>query len=437
MLMENRNSTQLVGGMNAMRTRVIGYRGGLAAVLCATVVAAWFPDEALANGYRILGLRGVRAIGMGEAFVAQADDPSAVAFNPAGLLNNTQRQVSAQAAFCKSFTEHEAADGTITKMDDEWQTVPCVYLAAPLKPGATAFGLGLSYPNGMSTDWGDDSFAKYVTTYSRLTVADISPAFAVMLPKQIEFGCALNVYRAHAQLERMVDAGLVSGRPPLGLPVNMVLEGDGTGVGATLGFICPVAKKHSLGFAYRSSFGIRFDGDYTVGPIAYDSRADVDFPEVLTVGYAWKPMTRLVVECDLDLTRWGRVGDIDIDFKSPLLPDTALAQSLHDTCTAKIGLEYLATDAVALRCGYIYNENATDEATWRPSLPDTLTHFMTAGAGVRAGSLTVDTALQVVLYEDRSIDNNVDLNEFVPGSSIDGTYRTWAPTASVGISYLF
>jgi len=52
---------------------------------------------ASANGYKILCVRSAKATAMGEAFIVQADDPSAVAFNPAGLPDLKGVQLSLQS----------------------------------------------------------------------------------------------------------------------------------------------------------------------------------------------------------------------------------------------------------------------------------------------------------------------------------------------------
>ena len=103
----------------------------------------------------------------------------------------------------------------------------------------------------------------------------------------------------------------------------------------------------------------------------------------------------------------------------------------------KIGAEYTFSDDLALRCGYIRNQNATPNETFRPSLPDTDTHFITGGVGYRVGRMTIDAAVQVVFYETRDVDNNVDMNETTSISSIDGAYRNIAPCVSVSSTYNF
>ena len=119
------------------------------------------------------------------------------------------------------------------------------------------------------------------------------------------------------------------------------------------------------------------------------------------------------------------------------MADVVNQENLHNTMAYKIGAEYLYSEKLTLRAGYIYNENATPEDTWRPSQPDTDMHFFLAGFGYRFKHVTVDTAFQLVYYEKRTIDNNVDQNEYFSSSSIDGTYETLAPCVSIGATYIF
>src|SRR5262245_19879932 len=59
-------------------------RGTVASVVLAVLAAGWpgFASRAAAQTAEVVG---TRALGMGGAFVAVADDPTAVYWNPAGL----------------------------------------------------------------------------------------------------------------------------------------------------------------------------------------------------------------------------------------------------------------------------------------------------------------------------------------------------------------
>lgn len=65
------------------------------AILALTPAVAWSQAKVATTGYQFLEIgAGARAIGMGEAFVAIADDASAVYYNPAGLTALEGRQLT-------------------------------------------------------------------------------------------------------------------------------------------------------------------------------------------------------------------------------------------------------------------------------------------------------------------------------------------------------
>lgn len=390
---------------------------------------------ALANGYKILCTKSSKATGMGEAFIVQADDPSAVSYNPAGLAQLSGSQVNINATFCTARTKNQA-NGSTHHNVEKWEVVPSLFVTDDLGTDYLAAGIGISLPNGLSTEWKEDSFARYVATYSELIVADISPALGVKVSDRLMVGGGINLYYSEAQLERMLDFGLASGAPGT-IDTRTVLEGDGTGIGATLGAIYQVNDQHAVAVTYKSGYSIDYEGDSTTAGMAIPITTTIDFPTVVVLGYAFRPTTRLKVETNLDWTYWRSVDDIVVQFAAPGIADATQAQKLDNTIAYKFGMEYQCSKTVAVRCGYIFNENATAEETWRPSLPDTDIHFLTAGVGYTRNALTVDTAFQLVQYEARAINNNVDMNEAVSSSSIDGTYRTIAPCASISATYRF
>lgn len=401
-------------------------------------VVATSQTDAHANGYKILGVKSAKASGMGEAFAVQADDPSAVAINPAGLAQIRGTDINIQGTICNAYSRHTAPSGDVTHNEDGWQMVPAFYVASDFGMENVTFGLGVSLPNGLSGEWANDSFARYVTTYSSLTVADISPAVAVKVGKRLLIGGAVDFYHSRAQLDKMLDAGLAYGAPGM-MDMKSSLEGSGNAWGFNAGAIYSISPSHSVATVYRHGFTIDYDGTLSVDAagIRSDIAARVDFPRVIVAGYAYRPSDRLKLEFNADWTDWRSVGDIVVRFKDGATPDISQAQDLRNTVAYKFGVEYRLSDDLTFRGGYIYNQNATAEQTWRPNLPDTPVHFLTAGLGYRIGHFTLDGAIQLLLYETRSIDNNVDNNELVSSSSVDGTYRTFAPCMSLSATHRF
>jgi long-chain fatty acid transport protein len=404
-------------------------------LLLVAVLTGW-ATVAPGNGYKILCVKGAKATAMGEAFIAQADDPSAVAFNPAGLSQLRGNQANFQATFCNAYTEHEAPSGKTTDAADGWQLVPAFFAASGLGREGMGLGFGVSFPNGLSSEWADDSFARYVSTFSDLVVADIGPAFGRRFGDKLMVGAGLDFYYSEARLESMVDLGLAAGAPG-SMDAESRLEGDGSTWGFNAGAIYALNERHRVAATYRHPFEIEYDGDVSLLSTRNDITATVDFPAVVVLGYAFRPDKRWTLEFDLDWTYWNGVDDITVDFKTPGVADGVLEEDLANTLACKFGVQYALSERLDLRAGYIYNENATPDRTFRPSLPDTDTHFVTAGFGYDVGSLTLDGALQLVFYETRTVDNNVDQNEVRSSSSVDGTYRTFAPCVSLAATYHF
>jgi long-chain fatty acid transport protein len=373
---------------------------------------------------------------MGEAFIVQADDPSAITFNPAGLAQLEGNQLNVQGTLCNGFTRYESPSGEISHNKDQWQLVPAFFVTSDLGQTNMSAGLGVSLPNGLSSEWPKDSFARYVCTYSDLTVADISPAFGMRVRDRLMIGGGVDYYYSKADLKRMLDAGLPAGAPGA-MDVESELEGDGSAWGLNVGAIYRINPRHGVALTYRQPYTIEYDGDIRVGDNKSDIAASIDFPAVVVAGYAFRPSDKWKIEFNLDWTQWEQVGDIVVRFKTPGAPDSVMAEDLENTFAYKLGAEYAYSKRLDLRCGYIYNENATPEATWRPSQPDTVTHFFLTGFGYKLKKVTLDGALQFVYYEKRTIDNNVDLNETFSSSSVDGTYRTWAPCVSLSATYRF
>lgn len=395
-------------------------------------------EPLFANGYKVLGVRSAKATGMGEAFVAQADDPSALAFNPAGLPQLEGTQINGHGTVVGAYTKRTTPSGQTERMEEQWQTVPSMFVTTEVGIKGVVVGVGASMPNGLSSKWDRDSGVRYVATYSDLQVSDIGPSLGVRVSERLLLGFGLDFYWSEARLERMVDLGLAAGLPGM-MDGESRMKGSGTAWGFNAGLLYRFNPVHAAALTYRHPYRVRYGGNYSLpaAGIESDATASIEFPPSVVAGYAFRPSERWTIEGDLDWTGWRSVGDIAIDFDAAFLPDSALEQDLKNTLAYKVGAQYAWSQTLRLRAGYIYNENATRERTWRPSLPDTVMHFLTAGVGCDIGGLTLDAALQLVFYEKRRIDNNVDNNERASSSSVDGEYETFAPCLSVGATYRF
>ena len=122
----------------------------------------------LAQVPRIQG-QGTAASGMGNAFSAQADDPSALHYNPAGMTQLRGVEFMTGALLSGGTTTFTSPTGVTATGDRDgslaWPPPTHLYLTANLKDlGIRAFGdltagIGVTVPFGSVTRWPNESEA--------------------------------------------------------------------------------------------------------------------------------------------------------------------------------------------------------------------------------------------------------------------------------------
>lgn len=401
------------------------------------------------NGYKVFGVQGAKAAGQAEAFVAQADDPSAIAFNPAGLTQLKGTHLSTGVTSIRVATEWAAVLSDPDPKEnsiDEWQFVPNFFLTSNLGLEKLVFGAGLTVPFGLTSRWSETGFARYVSTTNSLRVINFNPTIAYEVTPELSLGAGVSYYSSQAVMKNQVDYGFLIGSPGT-LDGASVLRGQGHTFGWNLGTLYKINEANSIGLSYRSPFCITYRGHADLGSIPAfrnmgdyvntPGEADIHFPAMASGGYAFKPTEKLKLEFDLEWVKWQSYDILAVVFQDPRVADTTYVYEWKNTFNYKFGTEYKLTDNLDLRCGYIYAESAVPEHTFRPSLADTDKHYATAGIGVKKGNFKVDVAGALVFYEDREIHNNVDRNETTTGSTVDGIYKSFGGLIIADLAYKF
>ena len=125
-----------------------------AAALAATVALA--PASARAAGFAIFE-QGARGMGFAGAFTAQANDPSAIFHNAAGIAFLSGKQVYLGATFIhpsSTFTGANPFPGTsVTEKADVSLLVPPAAYYTQRFSERVVFGIGVHTPFGLTTAW--------------------------------------------------------------------------------------------------------------------------------------------------------------------------------------------------------------------------------------------------------------------------------------------
>ncbi len=444
--------------------------GKVSAILVVLMFAA---TSAMAGGFR-LPEAGAKAMGMGFAFTAQADDPSAIYFNPAGITQLEGNNLKFGVTYVKqnggTFTGSTPLTLTPTGYASVSETqkdldffVPNAFFTRKASPNF-AYGVGIFAPFGLGQEYENRTasiFRNQITKVDLMTLV-VNPTVAWKVNEVLSVGAGIDFMYGKAEL-----AKTPVGIDPLAGPRNIFeldLEGDGTAWGYNLGALLTPTKRLKVGVAYRSKFDLEIkDGDVDLanvysgnittplGPLSPQAPFPVGFggssfhttgsttvriPATLDLGVAYI-LDRLTLEVDASWTFWHSWKSLDIDLKDNrvFLPDSASPKNWDDVVAIYVGGEYRVTEPWALRLGFRWDPTPVPAETMGPELPDSDKLYYCAGAGYKYRNWTFDLAYMYVDKKDRTV-NNLRLEDGLP-VGFNGTWTGDAHLVALDIGYRF
>src|SRR5512134_574993 len=165
---------RIVGRPRARRRGAMRIVKGLAVLVILLFAAA----SANAGGFR-LPEAGAKAMGMGFAFTAQADDPSAIYFNPAGIVQLEGQNVKVGVTYVKEnggeFTGVTPLTGGVTQSETQKDLdfyIPNLFWTRKASP-KLAYGVGVFAPFGLGQEYQNRNtsiFRNQITKIELMTI---------------------------------------------------------------------------------------------------------------------------------------------------------------------------------------------------------------------------------------------------------------------------
>ena len=438
-------------------------------VLPVFLVLMLAASTSFAAGFR-LPEAGVKAMGMGFAFTAQADDPSAIYFNPAGLTQLEGKNLMLGATYVKENGGKYAGTtpvddfltGFTTQKSETQKTlhflIPNGYFTSTNKETGIAWGIGVFAPFGLGQQYVSNSASIFrnQTTKIDLQTVVINPTIAFEINEMLSVGFGIDYMYGTATLGKTPWSPLLLGANN-GNVYELELEGDGDAWGYNFGILLKPTPNLRIGANYRSPFELNIKGGDVdlsninpgVAPLFGGSTfhtqgdATVSMPATFAIGvaYTWD---RLTVEADADWTFWSSYESLPITIKDevpPGVPDanqilrsTDARKDWRDVCALRLGAEYRATDKLALRAGFVYDPTPVPAETMGPELPDSTRLNYMLGLGYKFGSWTIDVAGMYIDKKDRTVNNQVGLPTM---TGFNGTWTGDAWLAGLDVGYKF
>lgn len=391
--------------------------------------------------------RGTRPLGRGHAYVAGADDPQALWYNPAGIGWSGK-----QILFDSTLT---LLDAEYTRVDSGGNVLPTVEASpAPLPVPMIAytddfgldewtFGLGVLAPNAALLEWPgsvqmDGMSAPAPQRYSLLTMegtvlAHLVAGVAWRPIPELSIGLApqLVIGSFNAQVAVSACDGVVCSQPenpewdglaqidifPIIRPAasaGVTYDAGFLRVGAS--FMAPFNVGGSGEFRVRLPEAALFDGATVEGN---QIEGKIKFPWIFRAGVEVRPVEELRIETALVIEGWSRQERISLTPQDVWIRDATgigdyqvgpvdIERNMKNVYSVRLGGSYaLADGRVVLSTGASWENGAFDDPYLTPLTLDTDKFLVSLGASVEVSDgIWIDASYGHVFMRDRNVTNS-------------------------------
>ncbi|MGA1824982.1 MAG: OmpP1/FadL family transporter [bacterium] len=376
---------------------------------------------------------GARALGMGDAFVAIADDATAASWNPAGLVQLQKPEMSLVFSYERGLLDYKAketyyeTDGIIVRFKSSHEKVSFEdlnYLSfvypTSIASRNIVFSFNYQHIYNFSRDFQYEREVQLVLPGSDPSVRDpdmcfvdtgsyygegdlytVSPAVALQINPKFALGLTTNIWSDTLTNQCNWEHTLKT--PDAYPPVITEKYYDFEAVNVNFGFFWMINPQLTLAGVYKIPFRARVkreieatynDPNYEE---PYGDINKIDFPDVLALGVAFRISDALTISTDITRTDWDRFSLNNREGEkfglfTEIDPDTyqAISQKVKPTYAVRAGIEYLKIlekTVIPFRAGFFYDPI--------PSINNPLDSYgMTLGSGISLGEIIVDIAYQ-------------------------------------------
>jgi long-chain fatty acid transport protein len=396
--------------------------------------------SAAASGFQLLEQN---ASGLGNAYAGSAavsQDASTIYFNPAGMTQLKQREISLGANLIQpsykftntSSSNAPAATGTnggdagslaaVPNMYASWGVTKDVYL-----------GLGIGAPFGLKTAYDDDWTGRFQSTVFEIETLNVNPSIAWRANNWLSIGAGVNYMHMDASYERYAataNPALPAGLQPAIQNTKVHLNVNNEAWGWNAGVLLTPSQTTKVGISYRSAVKQELEGELDFsGPLAGATAAtrnttastSIKLPDTFVVSTVQQLGPDWEMLGDISWTGWEKIDQVVI-----ARGDGTTAQTLdahfRNTWRIALGANYQLNTAWKLRTGLAWDQSPVRDASTRlTSLPDNNRLWLSLGTQwVPAKDSRIDLGFSYLLIGDTDIDNN---QAALGRGRVTGTYK--------------
>ena len=367
---------------------------------------------------------GARALGMGGAFIAIADDATAASWNPGGLIQLETPEISVVGTYFNRTEDNNLCTNPEASCDQSVSGSSINYLSAayPFTLWEHNMIVSLNYQHlyDFSREW----IFPLSQTSTNLTVnqnvfyeqegslSAIGVAYGVQINPKLSFGLTLNFWEDGVyeneweQKTHQVGSGIHKGNA-FTFDSNSFDQYSFSGFNANLGVLWNVNSKLTLGAVFKTPFTADLEHESTfnssiIFPSAPASNTvtstsstedeKLDMPMSFGIGLAYRFSDELTASIDIYRTEWDDfiLEDSNGNKTSPISGKSQDGSDIDPTHQLRMGVEYLFINpkyVIPLRGGVFYDPAPAEGS------PDDFYGF-SIGSGIAKGRFVFDIAYQ-------------------------------------------
>jgi long-chain fatty acid transport protein len=402
--------------------------------------------HALANGFGLPD-QDAFATARGEAFVATADNASAIYYNPAGITQLAGNNVRGglNSVYYEP-TYQPPNSGRTYYSSANFAYLPQVFYTYTASGAPLSFGLGVYAPYGGNMSWPQDTGFRSVAISGNLKYITINPVVAVKLTPTLSIG--------GGAMFNYGDISMYQGLNPRQTPTNYFnFTGNGWSFGYNAGILWQPYEKISFGATFRSSASLNFQGNTDfqyIGhgynrPTQRDASASFNFPLTTVFGVSYRPTPKWNLEFDANYTGWNSFDTVTIE-QSPPTVNRPFNQNVpvnldwQASWMYEFGVTRYFNNGWHVSGGYVFNENSVPDTYYTPLVADLNRNFFSLGTGFSGKRFNFDIAYQLGFAFKNTVEDSsasVKVISVSTGQNANGTYgfSSSAIIATVGMNF--
>lgn len=313
---------------------------------------------------------------MGEAYMFAEDDPSLLAYNPAGI---TRLQGSWLGGGLSYINPRGRVDFNGGKGVDTWSNteapgyVPNFHYVKQ-QSDKLWWGIGVFSRFGNSTEYEPTWPGRYNSYLAKITGVTIQPTIAYKATDKLSIAAGLDINYIGLDIKKKIRLS----PSPLD-DINFELSGTNIALGWLIAFNYDLTDATSFAAVYRSKVTQKMDADAELTSPGINSKAHgtVTLPDSFTFGLGHKFNDNTRVELGAVYTKWSTYDALNITFDNSILPSPPLPsitksedpKNWKDVWRYQIGIEHKLNETWSILGGYAYDNSPMPDETMDFQVP--------------------------------------------------------------------